>query len=97
MGVKEKLSCFWRDQHNTFDGHDRIDIGLASVDQTSPSVVKPFCDVWKEMVNTANSMESHAEPGKIQVSGRAREQLVGDYSFEQCGSVELNGSGLVET
>ncbi len=48
-------------------------------------------------MNTANKMESHAEPGRIQVSGPAREQLVGDYSFEQRGTVEVKGMGKVET
>jgi len=33
----------------------RIDIGSAGVDQTSPSFVKPFYDVWSETVNTFNS------------------------------------------
>ena len=58
---------------------------------------KPFYDVWGETVNTASRMESHAEPGRIQVSGAAREELLGDYAFEERGTVEVKGMGSVET
>ncbi|MEW9921336.1 adenylate/guanylate cyclase domain-containing protein [Marimonas sp. MJW-29] len=58
---------------------------------------KLFYDVWGETVNTASRMESHGEPGRIQVTGPAHEELAGDYSFEPRGTVEVKGMGSVET
>jgi len=58
---------------------------------------KLFYDVWGETVNTASRMESHGEPGRIQVTGPAREELTDTYTFEARGAVEVKGMGLVET
>lgn len=58
---------------------------------------KLFYDVWGETVNTASRMESHGEPGRIQVTGPAHEELSKDYAFEPRGTVEVKGMGLVET
>ncbi|NEK25192.1 hypothetical protein GV827_22765 [Sulfitobacter sp. JBTF-M27] len=58
---------------------------------------KLFYDVWGETVNTASRMESHGEPGRIQVTGPAHEELADDYLFEPRGTVEVKGMGIVET
>lgn len=58
---------------------------------------KLFYDVWGETVNTASRMESHGEPGRIQVTGPAYEELVADYLFERRGKVDVKGMGSVET
>ncbi|WP_170474598.1 adenylate/guanylate cyclase domain-containing protein [Ruegeria arenilitoris] len=58
---------------------------------------KLFYDVWGETVNTASRMESHGEPGKIQVTGAVREKLQADYEFEPRAVVEVKGIGAVET
>lgn len=58
---------------------------------------KLFYDVWGETVNTASRMESHGEPGRIQVTTAAKEELEGDYEFEPRGTVEVKGMGKVET
>lgn len=58
---------------------------------------KPFYDVWGETVNTASRMESHGEPGRIQVTKAAKEELEGDYYFEPRGTVEVKGMGTAET
>ena len=42
-------------------------------------------------------MESHGEPGRIQVTGPAYEELKDDYSFKKRGSVEVKGMGDVQT
>lgn len=58
---------------------------------------KLFYDVWGETVNTASRMESHGEPGRVQVTGPAKEELDGDYLFEPRGTVDVKGMGEVET
>lgn len=58
---------------------------------------KLFYDVWGETVNTASRMESHGEPGRIQVTGPAYEELEKDYLFEPRGTVDVKGMGPVET
>ena len=58
---------------------------------------KLFYDVWGETVNTASRMESHGEPGRIQVTCPVHEELVGDYNFELRGTVEIKGMGTVKT
>lgn len=58
---------------------------------------KPFYDVWGETVNTASRMESHGEPGRIQVSSAVREELSDNYAFQERGTVEMKGIGSVES
>lgn len=58
---------------------------------------KLFYDVWGETVNTASRMASHGEPGRIQVTGAAKDELESDYDFERRGVVEIKGVGSVET
>ena len=58
---------------------------------------KLFYDVWGETVNTASRMESHGEPGRIQVTQAAKEELEDDYAFEPRGTVAVKGMGEVET
>ncbi len=58
---------------------------------------KLFYDVWGETVNTASRMESHAQPGRIQVTAAAKSELDGNYEFDRRGPVEIKGMGPVET
>ncbi len=54
-------------------------------------------DLWGDAVNIASRMESHGEPGRIQVS-EATWQLLGDrYRFEERGVIEVKGKGLMRT
>lgn len=90
---------------------DMLEITAALPDQveiriglhTGPAVAgvignkKLFYDVWGETVNTASRMESHAEPGRIQVTGAAKSALQDTYGFEPRGAVQIKGLGTVET
>jgi len=58
---------------------------------------KLFYDVWGETVNTASRMESFGEPGRIQVTKTAKEELGRDYNFAPRGKVNVKGVGIVET
>ncbi|WP_226688836.1 adenylate/guanylate cyclase domain-containing protein [Ruegeria arenilitoris] len=58
---------------------------------------KLFYDVWGETVNIASRMESHGEPGRIQLTGLAHEELKTEYTFEERGTIEVKGMGEVKT
>ena len=58
---------------------------------------KVFYDVWGDTVNTASRMESHGEPGRIQVTAASRALLEHTYAFEHRGPVEIKGIGPIET
>ena len=50
-------------------------------------------DVWGDTVNTASRMESHADPGTIQVTERAHERLRARYELRPRGRIEVKGKG----
>jgi adenylate cyclase len=54
-------------------------------------------DLWGDTVNTASRMESHAEPGTIQVTERVHERLRDRYELQPRGVVELKGKGPMAT
>lgn len=54
-------------------------------------------DLWGDTVNTASRMESHADPGSIQVTERARELLRDHYDLRLRGTVEVKGKGPMTT
>ncbi|MEQ6250190.1 adenylate/guanylate cyclase domain-containing protein [Sulfitobacter sp. HNIBRBA3233] len=58
---------------------------------------KLFYDVWGDTVNTASRMESHGEPGRIQVMETVRTALERDYVLERRGTIDAKGMGAVTT
>ena len=54
-------------------------------------------DLWGDSVNTASRMESHAEPGTIQVTQRAYERLRERYDFRPRGTIDVKGKGPMTT
>ena len=54
-------------------------------------------DVWGDTVNTASRMESHAEPGRIQVSDATRQLLGERFELEPRGEIEIKGKGAMKT
>ena len=54
-------------------------------------------DIWGDTVNTASRMESHGEPGRIQISESTR-WLIGDtFGTTPRGTIEIKGKGAVQT
>jgi adenylate cyclase len=54
-------------------------------------------DLWGDTVNIASRMESHGQPGQIQVS-EATKQLLGDkYDFHPMGVLEIKHSAPMPT
>ncbi|MEZ6194551.1 MAG: adenylate/guanylate cyclase domain-containing protein [Planctomycetota bacterium] len=54
-------------------------------------------DLWGDTVNTASRLESHGEPGRIQVNEAVYERLRGDFEFEARGEIQLKGKGAMPT
>jgi len=50
-------------------------------------------DLWGDTVNTASRMESHADPGTIQVTERAYERLKQTFELSQRGPIAVKGKG----
>jgi adenylate cyclase len=54
-------------------------------------------DLWGDTVNTASRMESHAEPGTIQVTQRTAERLRERYELRPRGAIEIKGKAAMST
>jgi class 3 adenylate cyclase len=54
-------------------------------------------DMWGDTVNVAARMESHGEPGRIQVTQSVYERLKDNYRLEPRGEIEVKGKGLLST
>jgi len=54
-------------------------------------------DIYGDTVNTASRMESHGEPGKIQVSKDTYEILKDEFVLERRGTIDVKGKGQMET
>ncbi len=54
-------------------------------------------DLWGDTVNTASRMESHGEPGAIQVSEGLAARLGEDFICEPRGEITVKGKGLMRT
>ena len=50
-------------------------------------------DLWGDTVNTASRMESHAEPGTIQVTERAAARLGDRFALAPRGAIDVKGKG----
>ena len=54
-------------------------------------------DLWGDTVNTASRMESHGQPGTIQVSERTYERLREGFELADRGTIEVKGKGQITT
>ena len=54
-------------------------------------------DVWGDTVNTASRMESHGEPGRIQVSEATFKQLDEAFHCVARGGTDFKGKGSMNT
>jgi guanylate cyclase len=54
-------------------------------------------DIWGDSVNTASRMESHGEPGKIQITREMYEILGDEFDCVSRGFVDIKGKGEMET
>ncbi len=54
-------------------------------------------DLWGDAVNIAARMESHGQPGKIQVSANTKRVLDEKFHFEPVGMIDIKNIGPMET
>ena len=54
-------------------------------------------DLWGDTVNTASRMESHGEPGQIQVTDRVYRAARDRFDFTPVGTVDVKGKGPMKT
>jgi adenylate cyclase len=54
-------------------------------------------DVWGDTVNTASRMESHGEPGRIQISDATNALVKDDFTTSLRGRIEVKGKGQLTT
>jgi adenylate cyclase len=54
-------------------------------------------DLWGDTVNTASRMESHGVAGTTQVAQATYELLRDRFQFEERGTIEIKGKGLMKT
>ena len=53
-------------------------------------------DIWGDTVNVAARMESHGEPGKVQVSAATAGSLAGEFELEHRGEIQIKGKGPMQ-
>jgi adenylate cyclase len=88
------------DRQPTLGGRQlRLRIGIHSGPATAGVIgdTRFSYDVWGDAVNKASRMESHGEPGRIQVSDNFRELAGEAFIFEERGPTDLKGIGAVRT
>jgi adenylate cyclase len=54
-------------------------------------------DIWGDTVNTASRMESHGEPGRIQISESTRQLISDAFKTTPRGTIEIKGKGPLQT
>jgi class 3 adenylate cyclase len=54
-------------------------------------------DLWGDTVNTASRMESHGEPGRIQITDATNELIKDDFATSLRGRIEVKGKGQLTT
>jgi guanylate cyclase len=54
-------------------------------------------DLWGDTVNTASRMESHSQPGQIQLTAATRDALGTGFVLRERGPVEVKGRGTIVT
>jgi class 3 adenylate cyclase len=73
--------------------HLRIGIDTGPVVAGVIGRAKFIYDLWGDTVNTASRMESHAQPGTIQVTARTYDRLRERYELRPRGTVDVKGKG----
>jgi adenylate cyclase len=84
-------------ERNRFKLSLRIGISTGAVVAGVIGKRKFLYDIWGDVVNTANRMETHGVSGRIQVSDSTRQQLGEPFMLEDRGPIEVKGKGEMHT
>jgi len=95
LGMQQEIRRFRRHDGQPFAL--RIGIHTGPVIAGVIGLRKFAYDLWGDTVNVASRMETHGEPGKIQVTEAVYKRLKQTYEFESRGSVVVKGKGEMST
>lgn len=93
------MQDYMRNLENIFGESLQIRIGI----NTGPVIAgvigtkKFIYDLWGDAVNIASRMESHGNPGYIQVTPTTYAKLKSEFLLEERGVVEVKGRGEMMT
>ncbi len=54
-------------------------------------------DLWGDTVNVASRFEASGHPEKIHITEDVKNILANDFTFEDCGEIEIKGKGMMKS